>query len=398
MNRIFGLLLLLLIMGSCATYAQNSLTYISTDKVNSSSINIIHIDEFIQIINENNIKTVFYSDSQFIVQGNSLVYTIDKKGYKDLNSYKLGNNNFSDGESYYLAQEVGLNGQEEVDYYRSEAFLTVNDYKDALRLGFVRKGFNMQRNIHGIISKENMQNSIRYANIAVYLRYYYNWPQQNPYGRRQVQQNVNVELIGNTDLDYLAGTSNGTIRKLTNYNYYIINIPIIEKESFLYYVCKFAQFEGFEDYKNITGIYSVKNTDSILKQLGFRTLDDLIRADNSGIDNSNDYYLTVNYKITKNNLEANSPLIREIENTKQRYSIESVQYAMMLNYILKQPKGIPFSIRTVINKFVQEFRNNAIFNAFGYPNEAIFGQMFTDIPQLDKVIMYNAEGESLYVK
>jgi hypothetical protein len=361
-------------------------------------MNIVNVEEFIQIINENNIRTVFFTDNQFIVQGNSLVYTIDKKGYNNLNDYKLGNPAFSNGESYYLAHEVGLNNQEEVDSYRKEAYITIADYKDALRLGFVRSNYNAQKNIHGIIAKEKLQSNLRYANIVIYLRYYFTWQRQSS-GKSSTQQSNNTELLGNTDIDFLINRSNSSINKLNNYEYYIINIPILdEKESFLYYACKLAQYDNFNDYKNKTGAYSIKNTDSILQQLGYKNIDDLVRADSNGINNSVDYYLTVNYRISKNDLEANRVLIREIEAIKQRYNMESIPNAMILNYIVKQPKGLPFSTRAIVNKFNQEYRSNAILSAFGYPNETIFRELFAANPQLDRILMYNPEGEGLYVK
>lgn len=397
MKKLSGFVMLLLV--SCVTYGQNNLTYIHTESVSSSSMNLVNIDEFIQIINENNIRMVFYTDTQFIVQGNSLVYTITKKGYNNLSDYKSGEPNFFDGGSYYLAQEVGLNNQAEVDSYRMEAYITIADYKEALRLGFVRSNYNAQGNIYGIISREKLQSSLRYANILVHLRYYYNWPQQSS-GRRSDQQYGNAELLGNTAIDFLVARSNGAIRKLNNYEYYVINIPILGgKESFLYYACKLAQYDNFSDYKNKTGSYSVKNTDTVLRQLGYTNIDDLVRADGNGIDNSVDYYLTVNYRISKNSLESNRALIREIESVKQRYSIESTQSAMLLNYILKQPKGLPFSTRAIANKFNQEYSNNAILRALGgYTGEESFGQLFTSVPQLDRIILYNPEGESFYVK
>jgi hypothetical protein len=400
MKKIYGVLAFSLLFG-CATYAQDRFTYIQSTSVNSQSMNIASIDAFFQIINENHIKTVFYTDKQFIVQGNSFVYTIDKKGYNNLNDYKDGDSFFNDGNSYYLAKEVGLKNQQEVDYYKKEVFITISDYKDAVRLGFSPANSEVRGNIHGLILKEDLQKNIRFANIAIYLQYYYSASRQPIIDRRYNASSGasnNTELVGNTDVDYLIAKSNGTIKKLNNYNYCIINLPIMTgKDSFLYYAAKMAQYTDYTDYTNNKSAYSVKNTDAILRQLGYNSIDDLVKADNNDINNSTDYYLTVNYRINKNTLEINRALIKEIEMTKQRYNITILQ-AMMLNYILKQPKGMPFSIRSLITKFNQEYGNNAILNAQGRPTEQIFEQLFSAIPQLDKSIMYNPIGESLYVK
>jgi hypothetical protein len=400
MKKIYGVLVFSLLFG-CVTYAQDRFTYIQTNHVDSQEMNIANIDSFFQIINENRIKTVFYTDKQFIVQGNSLVYTIDKKGYNNLNDYKDGNAFFNDGNSYYLAKEVGLKNQQEVDYYKKEIFITISDYKDAVRLGFSPANSEVRGNMYGLISKENLQKNIRFANIAIYLQYYYSASQQSVANSRfnaSSGASNNIELVGNTDVDYLITKSNGAIKKLNSYNYCIINLPVMTgKDSFLYYAAKMAQYTNYADYINNHGVYSVKNTDAILKQLGYNSIDDLVKADINDINNSIDYYLTVNYRITKNALEINRALIKEIETTKQRYNITILQ-AMMLNYVLKQPKGMPFSTRALITKFNQEYSNNTILNAQGRPTEQIFEQLFSAIPQLEKSIKYNPTGESLYVK
>jgi len=90
----------------------DSLSYIRLENYTSPTMNIRDINDFIKLINDNNVTTVFFNDELFLIQGTSTAYTISSNGYKNVNDYKNGNNkNFTDGESYYFAIENKLPNQ-----------------------------------------------------------------------------------------------------------------------------------------------------------------------------------------------------------------------------------------------------------------------------------------------
>jgi hypothetical protein len=394
MKIVIGFMLIFSFL-NCATYAQENLTYIRSDRLNTSSINIVNVDEFFQLINEYGIKTVFFTDSQFIIQNSSFVYTIDRKGYNNLADYRNGSINFNDGESFYLGQEVGLKNQQEVEYYRGEAFITPSDYRDAVRLGFFSVHSETERNLRGLISREDLQRNIRFANIAVYLRYYYNWNDN----RTSSSTGRSGELLENNDIDYLVNQAQGAIRKMNNYEYFVINLQILaNKDSFLYYAVRMAQYSNYSEYMANTGPYSIKGTDTILERLGYNNINDMIQADSNGINNSVDYYLTVSYRIDKNVLENNRPLIMETEAVKRRFDLTSNQEAMVLNYILKQPRGMPYSIDILINMYNREYSNNQVAYVQGSPNTGTINRIFSNATQINRLILYNQSGGALYIK
>jgi len=142
-------------------------------------MNIVDVNDFIKLINDNNVTTVFFNDKLFLIQGPSIVYTINSNGYKNVNDLKTGNEkSFKNGESYYFAVENKLQDQESVDYYRQEGFITNSDYHEANRLGFTHSNVETKYGyfaIYGLITKEDIQKNIKYLNNIYFLTTYKNW-------------------------------------------------------------------------------------------------------------------------------------------------------------------------------------------------------------------------------
>jgi len=59
----------------------NSLNYIKFENYSSPSMNIADVNDFIKLINDNNVTTVFFNDNLFLIHGPSMVYTINSNGY-----------------------------------------------------------------------------------------------------------------------------------------------------------------------------------------------------------------------------------------------------------------------------------------------------------------------------
>jgi TonB family protein len=100
----------------------NEIKYVPIGSLNSNNrINILDIDDYISIFNEKKIKIVFITDNLFAFENNSIIYTISRNGYKTLIDFSNGKkNNFTDSSSYYMALDLHLTSQEELDKYQEE--------------------------------------------------------------------------------------------------------------------------------------------------------------------------------------------------------------------------------------------------------------------------------------
>ncbi|GHU04394.1 hypothetical protein FACS1894147_09490 [Spirochaetia bacterium] len=160
---------LAIVLASCSINAFTqgtigSVDYIKVNSYNSPNLNIVNIDDFIKLMNDNKSRDVYVTGDQFIILGPSVMYTIDTNGYENIADYKSGNDKkFSNGASYYFALENNLPNQTEVDYYKQEGFLTKEDYHDAVRLGFTHSAIGSM-SINGFITKEDFQKNVKYLN------------------------------------------------------------------------------------------------------------------------------------------------------------------------------------------------------------------------------------------
>jgi hypothetical protein len=412
----------------CSTFAQNALNYIQVNNYNSPSYNIVKIDDFLKLLNDNKIQTVFYTDRQFIIQAQNIAYTINSIGYKDLVDYKDGNDKeFKDGNTYYYALKTGLSTQFDVETFNSYPFFSITDYEDAKRLGIFNESSSI-KGYSGLISADDLNRNIKYANLTVYISFYLfynknidvlksngltdeqiaslNFNNQSGWGSTRVEDGSG--LLDNIDIDFLLQKSNNCIKKMNNYNYFLINISS-ENKAAIYYLHKLTP---------------QNTTETILSSLGFKSLDELIDADQKGITNSKDYYLVYNYGITKEQLEEWRIFINELEKIKQNYlsSYENKnryyrdyqygrstptmdsKYAFIIYYMLKQPKGIPITVDVFNNYLENERKNSPMVGKFlmnnyfntHYIDTSVLNGLFNEVQSLSRTFQYN--NGSFYLK
>jgi len=402
----------------------DSLSYIRLENYTSQVIKIGNINDFIKLINDNKVTTIFFNDELFLIQGTSTAYIINTNGYKNVNDYQNGNNkNFTDGESYYFAIENTLPNQKEVDYYRQEGFITNSDYHEATRLGFTHSNVE-KKGIYGLITKEDMQKNIKYLNIIYYLKTYKNWRayetqlvrqnttqlsnsdrnritrEENSRQQREQKEKEGLAFLENTDLDLIISRfDNNQIKKMKNFNYYLVNIPLdSEKDSIFYYACKFCQYTDINDYKKNNSKLTIKGTERILQQFSFNSIEAFIAGDDVNATNGNDYNLMVNYgNITLEQLNQNRAFINELESIKQKYlnNIDMTKLyddkriiSFTIYSMLKMQKGIPVSSTLFVNNIEKEYSTITIYNNIRFSQYTI-SRIFENIPQIKNMFVIN---------
>jgi hypothetical protein len=334
-----------------------------------------------------------------------------------LADYKDGNDKgFRDGDSYYYAQRIGLSNQLDVDDYRLYNFFSVEDYEDAKRLGIFNENNaikewymslydNYSRYNYGtspypyLISFDDIKNNLRYINM-----FFYTVSIRVDGGREYGRDN---NLLNNDDINYiLRGYGDIGIQKLNNYNYFLLRIgnlnnDISNKKDVIYYFYKFISEFNFQNI-----------TETVLNNLEYNTIDELIHADQNGILNSTDYRLVNIYGITIQQLTENRSFINELENIKQNYlssynitdqygesspTLEN-RYAFTIYYMLRQSRGIPMSERALNDYIANERNNNSIINNFTSYNSYIVNleNLFNSIPTLSRIFQYG--NGSFYLK
>jgi hypothetical protein len=455
----------------------NSINYISINSYTSPIINITSIDDFIKLIDDNNTTVVFYTEKLFLIQGTSIMYVIDANGYNNITDYKNGNDrNFINGESYYFALENNLPNQGEVDYYKQEGFLTNADYQEASLLGFTHSNIT-ERRIYGLITENDLRNNLRYLNIIVYLISYKNWqamedqvarqnaPQLNTYSyndrdriaREQENARLQRERLDQEGLQFIENSSieeliakfgrierraligggysdarrdvRGEIRKLNYFDYYLVDIPLeSEKDSIFYYACKFCQYSNINEYRNNNTVFTLKETEQIMRRFSFDSIRDFLDADTANIPNGNDYNLIFSYNITLEQLNQNRTFILELESIKQRYlsnldvsslggdrekinfraievgrnrygyqdkaNIKEIVSFIIYN-LLRQQRGIPMTYTNFINDVQREYSNNSIYRNLSF-DQRIIMTIFEQIPQINNLFVIS--NDSFYLR
>jgi hypothetical protein len=416
---------------SCASFGQESIKYVQVNRFNTTNYNLVKFDDFEDLMRENKISTVFFTNELFIIQSQNIAYTLDKNGYENLSDYKDGYNNFQNGQSYYYGKRMGLHNQEELDYYNSQPYFSMQDYNEAVKLKLVHRNdyFN---GFYGIITKAELQNRIKYANISIYIiSYLYQnrnretlllhgfteeqlliqLPKEgNNYGWNYTRTEDGTKLLDNYDIDFLLKMSGNYITKLGNFDYYLVNIPFdINKEALFYYLFKLAGFTSIEEcnnnvysrYRNQEKKYLIKNTDNILAQVGYKNIDDFLDADKKNIINSENYYYSMNYRIANEKVEQNIQLLRELEKIKLSYlnsisvnndgdEYKKSQYSYLIYKILRLKKGEPITYESFINIV----KNNEF--SFHFEYGSILNQLFREVPQINNLI--TSGNGSFYLK
>ena len=453
MKGLCFIILILLTFNVCAQGDANSVVYIKINSFNSPNINVSSIDDFFQLMHENKVKNVFFNNDLFIIQGSSIVYTIQINGYKNLVDYKNGfDKNFVNGAAYYFALENNLPDQKSVDYYKSEGFLTNSDYHDAVLTGFTKSNVPLNdRRIYGLITEADLKKNIRYLNILIYLQSYKNW---QFYEDQIARQNVNtarqsgnwqseessrlqrekldqqgLELLKNTSIEQISNLfGRNTIKKLNFFDYYLIDIPIAsDKDCMFYYASKFCQYPNISDFKNNKSGFMLSGTEQIYKKLFFDSLNDFLDADSAKISNGKDYNLMFSYYISLEELNQNRNLITELEGIKQKYltninfdwisgtdrvksdfraNFERYSYnyysankaeriAFVIYNLLKLKKGESITFSNFAIKVREEYSQKTIYSKFAF-DEYWVSLVLNNVPQVKT--LFSISPDSFYRK
>ncbi|GHT77470.1 hypothetical protein FACS1894130_01850 [Spirochaetia bacterium] len=455
-----GFLSIILVSCSTNVFTQGtipSVDYIKVNSYNSPNLNIANIDDFIKLMNDNKSHDVFVTGDLFIIPGPSVMYTININGYKNIVDLKNGNDKkFSNGASYYFALENNLPNQTEVDYYKQEGFLTNEDYQDAVRLGFTHSNIE-NMSINGFITKDDFQKNIKYLNRVIFLRDYKDWRSmeiqepvqaqssrnnnrnsetqrlENERNQRQSREQEGTAFLENVDIDFIIDKINRqreSITKLNNFDYYYINIPLeSEKDSMFYYAAKFCQFQNIAEYKNNQSKYSIKNTDQVIKNFSFISVEEMIDADRGNIPNGNDYSLMCEYYITLEQLRANRDFITQLESIKQRYlqnfdennyradnqrrtqvraseinnnrnsgkATNKSMFAFAIFALLKQAKGVPVTYSNFVQNIQKEYENMDIYRNLSF-DQYVLSSVLSNIPSINSLVVNNPASGSFYFK
>jgi hypothetical protein len=364
-----------------SAYSQNlgSLNYVKMSSFSSNNrINITSLNDYIKLINDNNIKTILMGNNVFAFEINSTLYTLSANKYTTLNDFLDGQNKqFKDGDSYYFAKENNLTDQLAVDNYKHDEeeakklyFNSITEYRDALNSGFINLNGNVYLDeINGFITKEVLQNNIYYANII-----------------------FAVSDINNKDISKLPV-------KQYNSNYYYISYRCrlsIDSSSgnkrLLYYIAKLAQFQTLNEVISArsSGVVHIKGTDNISKELGFKNYNDCSKAIREGFDNSNQYYIATSYGMTREQYISNLEFINELENIKKDYNLaEGTRFALTIYHILKCEKNKNYSSSIFINENNQSYANKNSGSGLQNWRLAPVADVYIYSDKIKKLIEYN---------
>jgi hypothetical protein len=345
--KIFWRLIALSLLFANTAYGQGmpDVNYIPVERA-QSGITVSKMDDFIRMIADYKIKDILVSKTTFAFQKDSAFYVITSEGYKTIKDYQDGHEKkFNDSVSFYYAQENSLKTQEEVDkhradiqreaerqqreqaeeqaYFNSEYFLSEDDYKDALKKGFVKNTAREKSKINrisGLLSSEGMKNNARYINLILYA---------DSYGRTDRNR---VSDIG----------SEINSRQLTS-GYYQINVQLkngVRSDAVFYYISKICGYDSLNEYLTAIGALPekayertliIKGTEQIYKNLHFKSLEEMLDANNKGIRNGDDliliqrYRLSTEYSNRDRSLESNREIIGEIDKFYTKFLDEKVK-------------------------------------------------------------------------
>jgi hypothetical protein len=186
------------------------------------------------------------------------------------------------------------------------------------------------------------------------------------------------------------------------------------------------------EYNNKQTEYSIKNTDKVINQFAFLSVDEMLDADKGNIPNGNDYNLMREYYITLEQLRSNRDFITQLESIKQRYlqdfdditknhyrgdnqrrtqvrasdiqnnrtsmkaSNKSI-FSFAIFTLLKQTKGVPVTYSNFIQNVQKEYSNIDIYRNLNF-DENIVASIFSNISFISNLIVNNSESRSFYFK
>jgi hypothetical protein len=138
---------------SCVTAEEprDSIRYVDSSGYSGGNIiRLTSIDDFQFLINRENIVVLFVKNVErgddpildttewFFPARNGEIYVVDAQGYLTLSDRDVGDmSGFPNGNTYYDAAELAIENFELYDYFMKNSFITVDDARRSLALGFI---------------------------------------------------------------------------------------------------------------------------------------------------------------------------------------------------------------------------------------------------------------------
>lgn len=420
MNR--PLIALFAFLSAASIHAQE-MNYIDIGEVsNSPLINVLKIDDFASLIKAHKIQTVLRSKERFVVQVDSVLYTIDSAGFKTIQDYRNGKETFETGAVYYVALQQGLKTKAEVDYFNGELFASGDDYAMALKAGFVHNSMKMKpRGVTGLVRKADLQKSINAANALLAIK------------QRLGDKDDNADdVLANKDLAFLEKNSYGAIQAVDPETYYLaittdwLATPgkektaaaaqtrtslrtgsPLESDAVIYYFVLLGQYASqpetqvaILEAQKVGGVLSIKGTPELLKSAGFINLTQVPPAIALGFDNGPEYSLAMEYRMT-NRAEYNiyKDQIAEYEKIMKTYGLKQKSEARIIKKLLAMPKGVLITFDRFAEQYNTEASEDPLLKKLGNKIAGTtVAALVKQIPEISNQFVVDTDGKSMYKK
>jgi hypothetical protein len=409
MNRLF--IVLSLILAPALLHAEK-LEYMAIQDVASANrIAVTDMADFMKIIKDHKVKNVFFSKDQFVLQIESVLYTIGSAGFTTIEDYLAGKETFGDGDAFYTAKKNALKTRAEVDYFRNEDFLSGEDYAAALKAGFVNNSVKPKpKAVTGLLTTAELRKNIYFVDALFSILLY-----------KESEQNEKQGILKNTDIAFLVNLGGGSIKPLDKDLYYL-NIRTDRKkatlaeeinrffdrkgrnnkDAVLYYMASLSQFKTAEEYQAAitAGDATIRGTKERYLAAGFKTLEQVEKAIAAGFASGGEYSLATDYQL-KNNAEyaAAKTRIEGYEKLKKTYGLRTRIEAFVVERMLALPAGVPISLERFAEQYNAAIAEDQLLSKASYKIDAKFlDGLFNMTPSLGGLFVYDVAGASLQKK
>lgn len=409
MKRLFIILSLMLFS---SLLSAQKLEYMAVQEVASANrIAVTDMADFMKIIKDHKVKNVFFSKDQFVLQIDSVLYTIDSAGFSTIEDYQAGKETFGDGDAFYAAKKYGLKTRPEVDYFRNEDFLSGEDYAAALKAGFVNNSVKPKpKSVTGLLTAAELRKNIYFVDALFSILLY-----------KESERNEKQGILKNTDIGFLVNLGGGSIRPLDKGMYYLnirtdkrqvsledwINSVLDRKarghsDALLYYMASLSQFKTAEEYQAAitAGDATIRGTKERCMAAGFKTLEQVEKAIATGFASGGEYSLATDYQL-KNNAEyaAAKTRIEGYEKLKKTYGLKTRIEAFVVERMLALPAGVPISLDRFAEQYNAAIAEDQLLAKASYKIDAKFlDGLFNMTPTLEGLFVYDKAGTSLQKK
>lgn len=409
MKRLFIILSLMLFS---SLLSAQKLEYMAVQEVASANrIAVTDMADFMKIIKDHKVKNVFFSKEQFVLQIDSVLYTIDSAGFTTIEDYLAGKETFGDGDAFYAAKKYGLKTRPEVDYFRNEDFLSGEDYAAALKAGFVNNTVKPKpKSVTGLLTAAELRKNIYFVDALFSILLY-----------KESEENEKQGILKNTDIGFLVNLGGGSIRPLDKGMYYLnirtdkrqvsledwINSVLDRKarghsDALLYYMASLSQFKTAEEYQAAitAGDATIRGTKERYMAAGFKTLEQVEKAIATGFASGGEYSRATDYQL-KNNAEyaAAKTRIEGYEKLKKTYGLKTRIEAFVVERMLALPAGVPISLDRFAEQYNAAIAEDQLLAKASYKIDAKFlDGLFNMTPTLGGLFVYDKAGASLQKK